>query len=247
MVELKPIRMDEAARYLGYGDTTPDETILALMRECEGPLMEACHPAYSVGVFDMECCGEAEVRLAECALTLTGRDIVKHLVGCTKVVLMAATLGSGVDALMRRLQRTNMPKALLTDAMAGAAIEQICDDIQTELQGKFPLFRQTWRFSPGYGDLPLALQDELLSAVEAGKRIGVATTDSHMLTPLKSVTAIIGLQDMTKELRKVSSEDGDALSAPVGACAAGACAGCAYHDSCLSRQDRTEGETPDAE
>lgn len=247
MVELKPIRMEEAARYLGYGGQMPDETILALMRECEKPLMEACHPAYSVGIFDMECCGEAEVKLAECALALTGKDIVNHLVGCTKVALVAATLGSGVDTLLRRLQKTEMAKALLTDAMAGAAIEQICDDIQAELSRKMPLYRQTWRFSPGYGDLPLSLQEELLSAVEAGKRIGLATTAGHMLTPMKSVTAIIGLQDMTKELRKVSTEDGDALSAPVGACAAGACAGCAYHDSCLSRQDKTANVTTDAE
>ena len=243
MVELKPIRMDEAARYLGYGGQMPDETILSLMRECEGPLMEACRPAYSVGIFDTEFCGEKEVRLAECALTLTGKDIVKHLAGCAKVALVAATLGSGVDTLLRRLQRTEMAKALLTDAMAGAAIEQICDDVQAELQGKMPLYRQTWRFSPGYGDLPLSLQEELLAAVEAGKRIGLATTQGHMLTPMKSVTAIIGLQDMTKELRKVQTEDGDSLSAPVGACAAGACAGCAYHESCLSRQDKTENET----
>ena len=246
MVELKPIRMEEAARYLGYGGQMPDETILNLMRECEKPLMEACHPAYSVGIFDMECCSEEEVKLAECALTLTGKDIVKHLVGCTKVVLMAATLGSGVDTLLRKLQKTEMPKALLTDAMAGAAIEQICDDVQAELQRKMPLFRQTWRFSPGYGDLPLSMQDDLLAAVEAGKRIGLATTQGHMLTPMKSVTAIIGLQDMTKELRKVSTADGDEgdmVSAPVGACAAGACAGCAYHDSCLSRQDTATNET----
>ena len=117
MVELKPIRMEEAARYLGYGGQMPDETILSLMRECEKPLMEACHPAYSVGIFDMECCGEAEVKLAECALALTGKDIVNHLVGCTKVALVAATLGSGVDTLLRRLQKTEMAKALLTDAM----------------------------------------------------------------------------------------------------------------------------------
>ena len=160
MVELKPIRMEEAARYLGYGGQMPDETILSLMRECEKPLMEACHPAYSVGIFDMECCGEAEVKLAECALALTGKDIVNHLVGCTKVALVAATLGSGVDTLLRRLQKTEMAKVLLTDAMAGAAIEQICDDIQTELSRKMPLYRQTWRFSPGYGDLPLALQED---------------------------------------------------------------------------------------
>ncbi len=237
MVELKPVRMEEAARYLGYGETQPDETILALMKECEEPLLAACNPVYSVGIFDMECVNESEVRLAECALTLTGKDIVNHLVGCTKVAVIAATLGAGVDALIRRLQLGNMPKALLTDAMAGAVMEQICDDIQAEIQTKMPLFRQTWRFSPGYGDLPITIQEDLLAAVEAGKRVGLATTDSHMLTPLKSVTAIIGLQDTTKELRQISTEDNAALSAPVGACAAEACAGCAYHDKCHNAKD----------
>lgn len=198
MVQLKPINYEEAARYLGYGENKPDEVILSLMKEAEPELVEVCHPAYSYGVFDCERVNETTVALKECSLVLSGREINQHLEGCTKVVLLAVTLGSGVDTLLRQLQITNMPKALVADALSGAVIEQICNDVQEEIRGLLPQFRQTWRFSPGYGDLPLTIQEELLSVVEAGKRIGLATTKSHMLTPVKSVTAVIGLQDMNK-------------------------------------------------
>lgn len=238
MVKLKPINRREAALYLGYGKNEPDEVIRNLMDECEGPLMEACHPAFSYGVFDILTCSEEKIVLSECTLTLTGKDIGKLLRGCTKAVLFAATLGSGVDALLRKLQITNMPKALLTDAMAGAAIEQICNDFQEELQERFPAMQQTMRYSPGYGDLPLELQRELLATLEAGKRIGLSVTESNMLTPLKSVTAIIGLRDIEEEERL--SRIKDALGAgadftaelSVGNCGKEACAGCAFAGKC---------------
>lgn len=238
MVKLKPINRREAALYLGYGKNEPDEVIKNLMDECEGPLMEACHPAFSYGVFDIVTCSEEKVMLSECAITLTGRDIGRLLTGCSKAVLFAATLGSGVDALLRKLQITNMPKALLTDAMAGAAIEQICNDFQEELQGRFPAMQQTMRYSPGYGDLPLTLQKELLATLEAGKRIGLSVTESNMLTPLKSVTAIIGLRDIEEEERLSRLRDalgsGADLTAElsVGNCSKEACAGCAFAGRC---------------
>ncbi len=229
MVQLKPIRMEEAARYLGYGTTKPDEVILSLMKECEAPLLQACHPAYSYGIFDVERAGEELVLLRDCALQLPGADIARHLEGCEKAVILAATLGANVDRLLRKLQVSSMPKALLTDAMAGAAIEQICDDIQEEIRQQMPLYRQTWRFSPGYGDLPLSLQETVLSVVEAGKRIGLSVTKGSMLSPAKSVTAIIGLQNMEQisgALHLNVPEEAAGCGTP------GGCASCRFGASC---------------
>ena len=245
MVKLKPINRREAALYLGYGRNEPDEVIKNLMDECEGPLMDACHPAFSFGVFDILTCSEEKIVLSECTLALTGKDIGKLLRGCSKAVLFAATLGSGVDALLRKLQITNMPKALLTDAMAGAAIEQICNDFQEDLQARFPDMQQTMRYSPGYGDLPLDLQKDLLATLEAGKRIGLFVTESNMLTPLKSVTAIIGLRDIGEEERLNRLKDALASGADINAelsignCGKEACEGCAYAAKC-HRGDRKE-------
>lgn len=255
MVMLRPVDRKEAARYLGYRDAEPDEIILQMMDECEKELSEAAHPAYTVGIFDIEPVNDTTVGLKDCTLVLTGKDIVKHLEGCQSAALMAVTLGSGVDTLLRKLQVTSMPKALVADAMAGAMIEQICNDVQAELSEKLPNMRQTWRFSPGYGDLPLAIQPEFLTVVEAPKRIGLSVTEGNMLTPVKSVTAVVGLQDMnkfsghfsmdtpedarTQELSEQadSEENADAtakkLGAPAG-CAPSSCAKCAYHDKCGS-------------
>ena len=198
MVMLRPVDRREAARYLGYRDTEPDEIISGMMDECEKELFEAAKPAYTVGIFETEAAGESKLCLKDCTLVLTGNDIVKHLEGCGMAALIAATLGGGVDMLLRRLQVTSMPKALVADAMAGAMLEQVLNDIQAELAEKLPNMRQTWRFSPGYGDLPLTVQPDFLKVVEAGKRIGLSVTEGNMLTPVKSVTAIVGLQDMTK-------------------------------------------------
>lgn len=238
MVTLKPINKKEAALYLGYGKSEPDPVILNLMDECEGPLQEACHPSFCYGIFDIEICSEERVVLSECDLELAGKDIVKLLSGCGKAVVFAATLGSGVDMLMRKLQVGNMPKAILTDAMAGAAIEQICNDFQEELALQFPDMKQTMRYSPGYGDLPLAIQGKLLETLSAGKRIGLNVTEGNMLTPLKSVTAIIGLRNIREEEERSRLKDLAAgnvsLNAElsVGDCSKEACAGCAFAAKC---------------
>ena len=237
MVKLGPIDRKETARYLGYGNNEPDEVILKMMDECEGPLMEACRPSFCYGVFDIVLCSEEKVVLSECALELCGHDIVKLLQNCSQAVLFAATLGSGVDALLRKLQISSMPKALLTDAMAGTAIEQICNDFQKELLLQFPNMQQTMRYSPGYGDLPLSLQKDFLATVEAGKRIGLAVTEGNMLSPVKSVTAIIGLRDISKEeeasrIRDMVGAKDFQAELSVGDCSKEACAGCAFAGKC---------------
>jgi len=49
------------------------------------------------------------------------------------------------------------------------------------------------RFSPGYGDFDIRHQEKLLALLQADKKIGLTMTKSCMLTPTKSVTALIGI------------------------------------------------------
>ena len=53
-------------------------------------------------------------------------------------------------------------------------------------------FAMRWRFSPGYGDWDIHAQPELLRLTQA-ESIGISLTESLMLRPRKSVTAVIGL------------------------------------------------------
>ena len=88
-----------------------------------------------------------------------------------------------------------MLRALTLDCSAAAAVEQMCDQIELELQGHFPGCSFPFRYSPGYGDLPLELQNPLLDLLDAPRRVGLCASASHILTPRKSVTAILGAAD----------------------------------------------------
>ena len=89
-------------------------------------------------------------------------------------------------------------------AAAAAMIEAYCDGWQEELKqefGKQGLYLRP-RFSPGYGDFPLSCQLPFLRALECQKRIGLTVTDSLILAPSKSVTAVIGLSRRDEKCHK---------------------------------------------
>ena len=55
------------------------------------------------------------------------------------------------------------------------------------------------RFSPGYGDALLSASADLIALLDATRRIGLAMTRSYMMTPIKSVTALIGISDQNED------------------------------------------------
>ena len=54
------------------------------------------------------------------------------------------------------------------------------------------------RFSPGYGDFPLTAQRDIFAILDCPKRIGLSLNQSLLLSPTKSVTAVIGKEQRTK-------------------------------------------------
>ena len=91
------------------------------------------------------------------------------------------TLGAAVDVLIRKTQSGDMLQGLALDCAADTAVEQGCDQIELELQAMFPGCSFPFRYSPGYGDLPLTVQGELLSLLDAPRRVGLTASASHIL------------------------------------------------------------------
>jgi len=165
------------------------------------------------------------VSLPEACLFLPGEDIKKHLSQSKKCVLLAATLGGDVEQLIRRKMVTNMTEGLFLDACADAAIEAVCDSVCEEIQkGLSSCECLTKRYSPGYGDLSLDIQSDFLKSLDAPKQIGLFVSENKLLTPRKSVTAIIGI------VEKEESQQEDS------------CAGCAMRHDCIYRSCRKEVE-----
>lgn len=129
-------------------------------------------------------------------LILTGRNIARHLDSCDLACLLAVTLGMQSERELARLQATNPLDALLFDACASSMAEEAAQSASrriAELADEANLM-PTKRFSPGFGDLPLELQDAFLRTIDADKLLGIHTASSHLMTPMKSVTAIVGLK-----------------------------------------------------
>ena len=105
--------------------------------------------------------------------------------------LLCGTVGAEFDAWHRRLAVTSAADALIAQAIGTAAVEKVMDGLEEEIRGMLRTGESIRpRRSPGYGELPLELSREILMKLDATRRLGVSLTDSMLLVPTKSVTAI---------------------------------------------------------
>jgi 5-methyltetrahydrofolate--homocysteine methyltransferase len=207
MIELTEINRAEALRYMGGSKVEMNEIMEALLNSCEKDIIKAASPKYLYKKIPLENSG-----------LLIGNTINEHLKDCREAVLMCATIGAGVDKLIRSASVTDMAKAVVIDAFASAAVEQVCEKTEELIKQEIPDKYFTWRFSPGYSDYPIELQEKFLSILDAPRKIGLCANESSLLTPTKSVTAIIGVSDKPIEKKRRG------------------CAGCNLRESCQYRK-----------
>ena len=121
---------------------------------------------------------------------IESRDLCTALCGCREAYILGVTIGIKADMLIKRLEITSPAEAFITDALASAAAESLCELADDTLRG---VGKKPIRFSPGYGDLPLSVQPAVLAALNADYTLGIALSPSFLMTPMKSVTAIMGI------------------------------------------------------
>lgn len=129
-------------------------------------------------------------------------DLRRNLRGCKGGVVFAATVGIGLDRLIARYGSISPTRALLLQAIGAERIEALCDAFNNEITARAKQNGQHTRprFSPGYGDLPLEAQREFFSALDCSRKIGLTLNESLLMSPSKSVTAIIGTGDSACQL-----------------------------------------------
>lgn len=191
MIELEKLNRNEAVRYLGGAGIRLNYRMDVLMDECEKAVLEKASTKISYVEKDLPC-----------PQIMGGKDIESHLNGCEKAIVMCATVGSEVDKLIRISQISDMARAVVMDSLASVAVEQVCNAFDKIIAEKYSDYNMTFRFSPGYGDYPIELQKIILQMLDAPKKIGLCTNDNFLLTPTKSVTAVLGLSKNPIERKK---------------------------------------------
>ncbi len=196
------VSQKEALRYLGYTGQAIDESLTERLEQMAKRCEEGLDPAFTWRVFplDEERCRWRKrplVALRQSSLVFEGKNINVHLKGARFAACLAATLGAESERTLRVLSATSPLDAMLFDACCNALIEDVAQAAQDDIAAEAAKagLHARMRFSPGYGDLPLAVQPQFIQELDARRRLGITVGQSLLLTPAKSITAIVGLFD----------------------------------------------------
>ena len=191
------IPVKEVQRYMGYHgivDIAPE--MQEKINKAIEHLGTQSHPRIISKEYRITVSGKTVTLHAENEdVTFESEGLVRNLSGCCGAILLAATVGPACDMLVRRASITSAADAAVYQAAGAAAIEAFLDDYNDKLKASYEakgLFLRP-RFSPGYGDLKLEHQKDWFRLLDITKQIGIELTDSLLMVPTKSVTAIIGI------------------------------------------------------
>ena len=188
----------EVLRYLGYRGAEADKRVYSLIAQMIELFSANIVPKSVYGLWD---CQIDSSTIYFGGMSVKSKNLCEHLKNCRHAVLLAATLGTEADTLIRRFSVQDMEKAVIAQAVCAAMIEAYCYSFENELlkskelDGLYP----TTRFSPGYGDFDISHQKDILNILNCS-RIALTLTDGYMLIPSKSVTAIIGFSKEKKHV-----------------------------------------------
>ena len=214
------IKTEEVLRYLGYKDNKPDEGVLENIKKCRAVLQKSLSLRYVYSFFDTSI-SDGGIAVTGTKLRFPSLDVTMLLQDCKKIVLMAVSLGQEFERVLRETEVKSLADALVLDACGSAAIEELCDMVEEKIRGMFRLMGDdiTDRLSPGYGDFPITVQRDFLNILDTQRRIGLTCTDTYILTPRKSVTAVMGILQSGEYVRKRT------------------CDGCDKYDKCAYRKE----------
>lgn len=174
----------EILRYMGC--KTPDENILSLLEECLTEAMPTLSYAVSYSVYPIKYKKD-----------ISSDGLLKHLSDSDEIIIFAATIGIGIDRLISKYSRISPTKAVIFQAIGTERIEALCDAFCDEMKKKYKCI--TNRFSPGYSDWDIKDQKLIISVTDATKNLGICLNDSFLMSPSKSVTAVVGIKNTETE------------------------------------------------
>jgi len=145
------------------------------------------------------------VSFVNSCLIINSEDIINLLRYSDYATVMAVTIGDKLPIHIDELfKEDEYAEALIFDAIGSEGAEKTADELNqlVEKEALDKGYFLTERFSPGYGDFELSFQPQVINELET-KEIGLCVTETNILIPRKSVTAIIG---WTRKKEKSTTE-----------------------------------------
>lgn len=180
------INRNELALRLGVSREYDDE----LIRKCRQMLLDVIDYKCAYIRTDIDMSNENVCNFG--FMTVDSSALYKNLNGCSEAFVFAVTTGIAVDRLLARLKIISSAEYFVTDAIASAAADSFCAYAAGKMKEGLSC---PPRFSPGYADLSLRFQLPLLSRLDAHGLLGITLDNAYLMTPVKSITAIMGIRN----------------------------------------------------
>ena len=185
-LDLPEVNVREVERYLGIKRSSNEvNELISRAGELIAPHIKtaAVYRLFDISIDGDECdLGFARTR---------SHSLAKNLKGCEKIILVCATAGLEIDRLIKRYEATSPALSHAISALGSERIEALMDSFCQFAREKYGSIKP--RFSAGYGDFDIAHQRDIFAALAPHRTLGIALTDSLLMSPSKSVSAIIGI------------------------------------------------------
>ena len=211
----------ETYRYLGYhfgGEIPLDAELEKMVDELTVKLKENITPRCAYELYRLETDTDTcllftfdqafelkdSVKPQRPVLSIQSKKLSAHISGCRYAVLTAATIGPGADMMIRRFSGRSTIKPAILQAAGAAAIEAFADEATEQIRqdlsnclydhSEARALQLKMRFSPGYGDFSLEHQKDFFELLKLEKTLGMSLNTALLMSPSKSITAIIGIK-----------------------------------------------------
>ena len=185
------VGLREIARYMRMGPTLPEGELAARVSALRDRALAVARPVCTWRRFPVE---DGAITSGGVRLEIIG-TLADHMAGCGVAFLACGTIGAAFDSFHRRVSVTSSLDGLIVQAVGAAMIEKVMDAMEDDIRRELaPGESLVSRYSPGYGSFPLEAQRPLLALVDAPLKAGVSLTDSLLMVPSKSVSAVIGVR-----------------------------------------------------
>lgn len=169
-----------------------DERTNQLIDECLLEVKQIAYFKVTYQIFDFI---HHPLTLKDINIKLESSDLEFYFEDCQKCLVIACTLGVDIDRRIKYYEHIDMAKAVVFDAVSSRYLEECCDEYEKTLNLK----KHTFRFAPGYGNIPIELNKELGRILKIDKTIGVSINEGGLFIPMKSMLAMIGIGETHKK------------------------------------------------
>ena len=143
--------------------------------------------------FQIKDISENKVILDKSETLINSKKIAGILKDCEYCSLFVSTIGPQLEGRVAEMEKDNPSGAFYLEHVGNWMAEYMAEAINQRISQAITKagFIPKKRYSAGYGDWPLESQKEILELTGA-RRIGVFISESYLMIPRKSVSALIG-------------------------------------------------------